>query len=693
MTRNSDHRSSNSARRIFKFPAVRPCEGISPATLLQSLITTSTAICSYSSNFFPSQRRNARETIRQVSILSILLEEFLNNLPTLPESSILCLSELHVAFQKLLFLLEDCTREDAKLLTLMKSYFVSTQFQNLINVIATTLDVLLPLNQIEVSEEVKELIQMVYNQSRRSKMEVSEEDEIAMKRVIVVLNQFENKLEPDPFMIRKILSHLKINSHAECHKEILFLDEELTIVYSEKNDREVPLLSSLVGLLSYCRGTLFTDWENVVSEQYSAERASSFSSISRLNPEDFRCPISLELMTDPVTISTGQTYDRSSIEKWLKSGNLVCPKTGEKLTTTELVPNTSLRKLIEQYCAEYGISFTSSVNNNRDISRTILPGSAANEKAINLLSEFLALRLAYGSDSQKTKAAYEVRLLSKSSLFNRSCLIDIGSVIPALIKLIISSDAATQENAISALSKLSKQTKGQKAIIQNRGLHPILAVLKNGLKLESKQLAAATIFYIAAAKSHRKMIGEFSDAIPALLSLIRDGTPCGKKNSVMAIFALIFNHRNRRRAITAGAVKVLLDLLNSPEKSELKTDALAVLSTLTSDSSEASIEIRDYPSGLQLILRLLQTINSPAGQEYCVSILLSLSQSCEAEVVPVMAKDATLMSGLYSLITDGTSHAGKKARSLIKVLQKFCETSSSGVVKEMRRLEESINVR
>ncbi|RHN81434.1 putative aminoacyltransferase, E1 ubiquitin-activating enzyme [Medicago truncatula] len=36
---------------------------------------------------------------------------------------------------------------------------------------------------------------------------------------------------------------------------------------------------------------------------------------SRVIPEDFRCPISLELREDPVIVSTGQTYERSCIQK------------------------------------------------------------------------------------------------------------------------------------------------------------------------------------------------------------------------------------------------------------------------------------------------------------------------------------------------------------------------------------------
>ncbi|KAE9621730.1 putative aminoacyltransferase, E1 ubiquitin-activating enzyme [Lupinus albus] len=44
----------------------------------------------------------------------------------------------------------------------------------------------------------------------------------------------------------------------------------------------------------------------------------------------FLCPISLEIMKDPVTISTGITYDRESIEKWLftqKKQHMSCNQT------------------------------------------------------------------------------------------------------------------------------------------------------------------------------------------------------------------------------------------------------------------------------------------------------------------------------------------------------------------------------
>jgi hypothetical protein len=56
-------------------------------------------------------------------------------------------------------------------------------------------------------------------------------------------------------------------------------------------------------------------------------------------PSFFKCPISLELMRDPVVLCTGQSYERSSIEPWLEAGNHTCPTTMQTLASLELVPN------------------------------------------------------------------------------------------------------------------------------------------------------------------------------------------------------------------------------------------------------------------------------------------------------------------------------------------------------------------
>ncbi|KAJ6739495.1 RING-TYPE E3 UBIQUITIN TRANSFERASE [Salix koriyanagi] len=71
---------------------------------------------------------------------------------------------------------------------------------------------------------------------------------------------------------------------------------------------------------------------------------------SLIIPHEFLCPITMEIMVDPVIVSSGQTYERESIQKWLNSKHRTCPKTGQILDHLSLATNFALRNLILQWC-------------------------------------------------------------------------------------------------------------------------------------------------------------------------------------------------------------------------------------------------------------------------------------------------------------------------------------------------------
>ena len=65
-------------------------------------------------------------------------------------------------------------------------------------------------------------------------------------------------------------------------------------------------------------------------------------------PESFFCPVTYELMRDPVTACDGHSYERVAIEQWLRTHD-TSPKTGAQLRSRELLPNHSLRNSIEEW--------------------------------------------------------------------------------------------------------------------------------------------------------------------------------------------------------------------------------------------------------------------------------------------------------------------------------------------------------
>lgn len=69
--------------------------------------------------------------------------------------------------------------------------------------------------------------------------------------------------------------------------------------------------------------------------------------------EDYLCPISYLPMLNPVMVSDGTTYDRSSIEKWFsRSKKLTSPKTNLPLRYPQLYPAILLKNKIQSYIEE-----------------------------------------------------------------------------------------------------------------------------------------------------------------------------------------------------------------------------------------------------------------------------------------------------------------------------------------------------
>jgi hypothetical protein len=62
-------------------------------------------------------------------------------------------------------------------------------------------------------------------------------------------------------------------------------------------------------------------------------------------PDDFKCPITLDVMKDPVLCEDGFTYERSAI---ISLRNSISPMTRQPIDKTKLIPNRALKNVIEK---------------------------------------------------------------------------------------------------------------------------------------------------------------------------------------------------------------------------------------------------------------------------------------------------------------------------------------------------------
>ncbi|BFZ22696.1 hypothetical protein BsWGS_25735 [Bradybaena similaris] len=65
-------------------------------------------------------------------------------------------------------------------------------------------------------------------------------------------------------------------------------------------------------------------------------------------PDEFLCPITHELMRDPVIASDGYTYDRQAIVSWITKEHR-SPMTNVLLTSTEVTPNRTLKMMMQKF--------------------------------------------------------------------------------------------------------------------------------------------------------------------------------------------------------------------------------------------------------------------------------------------------------------------------------------------------------
>lgn len=142
---------------------------------------------------------------------------------------------------------------------------------------------------------------------------------------------------PSSEILVKIAEHLSLRSNQEILIEAVALEKLKENAEQSEKTGEAEFIDHMIALVTRMHERL------VMLKQ-------SQSSSPVPIPPDFCCPLSLELMTDPVIVASGQTYERAFIKNWIDLGLTVCPKTRQTLAHTNLIPNYTVKALIANWC-------------------------------------------------------------------------------------------------------------------------------------------------------------------------------------------------------------------------------------------------------------------------------------------------------------------------------------------------------
>ncbi|KVH90570.1 E3 ubiquitin-protein ligase PUB23 [Cynara cardunculus var. scolymus] len=395
-------------------------------------------------------------------------------------------------------------------------------------------------------------------------------------------------------------------------------------------------------------------------------------------PPFFVCPISLEIMKDPVTLPTGITYDRDSIEKWLfAKKNNTCPVTKNVVLDADLTPNHTLRRLIQSWCTLNPLSGVERVPTPR------LP--ITKPQILKLLKD-----LKYPNLQMKTLKRLKLIVLENET--NKRSMEAVGAV-DYLVNVIndqnnLTSSSPAGEYSDDDVERFGLATPADEALavlyhmhLSQNGLQGLFAKGGDFVDTLTRVMQCATANYESRTFAVLLLKSMFDAAqhmpvrtsslkpefFTELVNILVDQI---SQKATKATLKLLINvclwGRNRIRAAEAAAVPALIDiLLDSTDKRVSEMVLLAL--DLLCQCAEGRSELLKHGAGLAVVSKRIFRI-SPVASDRAVRILHSVAKfSGNTSVVVEMLQLGVVGKLCLVLQVDCGSKMKEKAMEILKM--------------------------
>ncbi|KAJ0972758.1 hypothetical protein J5N97_020717 [Dioscorea zingiberensis] len=344
-------------------------------------------------------------------------------------------------------------------------------------------------------------------------------------------------------------------------------------------------------------------------------------------PSYFLCPISLQVMRDPVTLITGITYDRESIERWMFSEkHWTCPVTRQALPETEpITPNHTLRRLIQAWCT---------VNASAGVERFPTPRPPVNKMEIMKILE----------DAKKPQNLMEclrrLRMIVSDCERNRRCVEESGAVEFLGSIVTKSRGGGGQEDevcdeAIYILHCIQISEQGLIKLIStsNGGLiESLTVVMRRTSNYESRVHAILLLKSLVEVIAPARLMAVQEEVFREVVKVLDENVSCKATKAALKIIGELCPWgRNRIKAVKAGAVPVLIELLlEEPGKREC--EMILVVLDLLCGCAEGRAEVVGHAAGIAVVAKKVLRV-SQAATDRAVRILYLISKYTAMPVV------------------------------------------------------------
>ncbi|KAL7611720.1 hypothetical protein Lser_V15G07453 [Lactuca serriola] len=401
-------------------------------------------------------------------------------------------------------------------------------------------------------------------------------------------------------------------------------------------------------------------------------------------PPDFCCPLSLELMTDPVIVASGQTYERGYIRNWIDLGLNVCPKTMQTLVHNNLIPNYTVKALIANWCESHNVKLPDPVK--QPLRLTLNQPTSPRSNGIHQEEASSPVHRHVHSSSEDSGKGNEFNTVESGEKSLDSggpgpgpSGVDEGSPPEAPA---IESSSSTPATAYNSDASGELAAEPQAAIAASR--HAVSPRFGNRARNQIWRRSSFGPRVVSSATEARPDLTELETQVKKLVSDLSSASIDTVRNATGEL-RLLARHNMDNRIVIAncGAITLLIGLLYSSDQKVQENSVTALLNLSINDINKAAIANAD---AIEPLIHVLETGSSEA-KENSAATLFSLSV-IEDNKIRIGRSGA--IGPLVDLLGHGTPRGKKDAATALFNLSIFHENKArivqAGAVKYLVEL-------
>nr|XP_043614871.1 U-box domain-containing protein 44-like [Erigeron canadensis] len=435
----------------------------------------------------------------------------------------------HVSEVKTLSL-ECCNRN--KIYLLLNSKKIITSLENHTREIGGDLDVLAPLVSFNgISQEAMKLSNIMLDAKY---LETSKEVEIKEKIESGIRERKVDRSYSNSLLIL-IADAIGISTEQSVlRKEYEEFKHEMENIEHTEDVAEAVQIEQIVGLLG--KADIIATTEERETKYFSKRNSLGRQPLEPL--QSFYCPITGDVMEDPVETPSGHSFERSAIERWLAGENSLCPITKTPLKPSSLRTNKTLRQSIEEW---------------RDRNTMIFIGSM---KSSILSNEEEEVIVSLGKLQD---------LCLERDLHQEWVMIE--GYLPVLVSLLSTKNFKIRSHVLIILRILATDHDDRKESIAETEDAIKLIVCSLARKIEESKLALQLLIELSENDLARNVIGSSQGCILLLVTITGSDDPQAANDAKQLLEKLSFLEQNIVQMAKANYFGPLLHLLSSGSES------------------------------------------------------------------------------------------------------------------------------